>query len=351
MERDKTLLFVSRVTLPPGERGNACYSLDCVEALRRGGWDVHVLVTEGAARIPEVWDTTPTPEEAELVRRTIAALRPRALLVNYTYLAELLDLAPAGCRRGVLTHDARHLRHADFVNRGLRAETSAWTADDERRALGHAEFAVAIQPDEAAEFARLAPGLDVLTAPCSFAPRELPEPAQPDACIFVGSGADHNLHGMQWFLERVWPQVLAARPSARLRICGTIGHRLGPAGPGMEKLGRVDDLAPHYAWSAVAVAPLLAGSGLKLKLVEALGMGRPGVATPSGLAGLEGEGCVLVGEDPEGFRDALLRLFADPALAAALGRAGRDLVRRRFSREACYGPLLGYLGTPAKGGR
>lgn len=345
-----TVLFVSRVTLPPGERGNAAYSLDCVAALRQAGLDVRVLVTEGRARIPAVWDTAPTPEEQALVRAAIEETRPDVLFVNYTYLAELLPLAPAGCLRGILAHDARHLRHADFMARGLKAETSPWSEADERAALELADFVAAIQAGEAAEFARLAPRLRVVTAPCSFAPLTLPPPEAPDACLFVGSGADHNLCGLEWFLAEVWPGVLAARPSARLRICGGVGGRLKNAPfPGVEVLGRVENLTPHYAWAAVAVAPLLAGSGLKLKLVEALAMGRGCVATPTSLAGLEARDCVIEAETPEAFRDALLALFADPGRARAMGAAGRELVRSRFTRAACYGPLLELLGATLSG--
>lgn len=345
-----TVLFVSRVTLPPGERGNAAYSLDCVAALRQAGLTVRVLVTEGAARIPAAWDTAPTPEEIQYVRAAVAETRPDVLLVNYTYLSELLPLAPASCLRGILAHDARHLRHADFVARGLRAETSPWSEADERAALERADFVVAIQDAEAAEFARLVPRLRVVTAPCSFAPRELPPPHAPDACVFVGSGADHNLCGLHWFLDEVWPGVLAARPPARLRVCGGVGGRLkGAPFPGVELLGRVEDLAPHYAWAAVAIAPLLAGSGLKLKLVEALAMGRPCVATPTSLAGLDARGCVLEAETPEAFRDALLTLFADPARARAMGTAGSELVRGRFTRAACYGGLLELLNAQSIG--
>lgn len=342
-----TLLFISRVTLPPGERGNACYSLDCADALRQAGVDVRILVTEGRVPIPAVWDTTPTPEETELVRAALAEVRPDVLLVNYTYLADLLRLAPEGCRRGILAHDARHLRHADFLARGLRAETSPWTADDERRALSLADFVVAIQPEEAAEFTRLAPGLRVLTAPCSFPVREIAASPKTDECLFVGSGADHNFHGLRWFLDEVWPGVLEARPTATLSVCGSIGGRLREPRPGVRVLGRVEDLAGHYARAAVAVVPLLAGSGLKLKLVEALSMGRPCVATSSSLAGLAPDGCVLAADDPRTFREALLRLFENPGLAADMGRAGQEMVRRLFNRRACYGPLLDYLGVPA----
>jgi len=340
-----TVLFVSRVTLPPGERGNAAYSLDCVAALRQAGLDVRVLVTEGNARIPAIWDTAPTPEETDYVRAAMEEIRPDVLLVNYTYLAGLLPLAPSGCLRGILAHDARHLRHADFLARGLRAETSPWSEADEREALELADFVVAIQAEEAAEFARLVPRLRVVTAPCSFATLELPPAPAPDSCIFVGSGADHNLCGLTWFLDAVWPGVLAARPGARLRVCGGVGGRLkGAPFPGVELLGRVEDLTPHYAWAAVAIAPLLAGSGLKLKLVEALAMGRGCVATPTSLAGLDAADCVLEAETAEAFRDALLALFADPERARAMGAAGRELVRRRFTRAACYGPLLEMLG-------
>jgi glycosyltransferase involved in cell wall biosynthesis len=341
------LLFVSRVTLPPGERGNARYSLDCAGALADGGFDVRTLVTEGAVRTPDMWDMPPTPEEFELVRRAVEELRPAVLLVNYSYLAGLLDLAPAGCLRGILSHDARHRRYEDFMARGLRFESTPWTAEEERQALHRADFVVAIQAEEAAEFARLDPGVAVLTAPCSFRAAPLPEPQRPDSCVFVGSDADHNLHGMNWFLAEVWPRVLAVRPGALLRVVGSVAVRLRSSLPGVSILGRAEDLDPHYRACAVGIAPILAGSGLKLKLVECLSRGRPAVSTAAGVAGLEDPlACgVIQADGAQTFSDALLRLFADPAHAAELGRAGLALVRSRFGRGACYGPLLDHLAA------
>lgn len=334
------VLFVSRVTLPPGERGNACYSLDCVQALAHGGMAVRTLVTEGAVRTPPLWDMPPTPEEIRLASAAIEEFKPDALLVNYSYLSPLLALAPEGCQRGILAHDARHLRHADFLTQGLRFESSPWSAEEERAALAGADFVVAIQDEEAGEFQRLAPHAAVLTAPCSFPCRALPAPQKSDACLFVGSDADHNLHGLGWLLAEVWPLVLAARPTASLRVCGTIARRLDKNHPGLEILGRVEDLAPHYAHAAAGVVPIVAGSGLKLKLVECLSMGRPVVTTPRGMAGLDPFRGALVAEDAAGFAGALLTLFAAPELACELGRQAQRLARQRFSAEACYGPLI-----------
>jgi glycosyltransferase involved in cell wall biosynthesis len=97
---------------------------------------------------------------------------------------------------------------------------------------------------------------------------------------------------------------------------------------------------------------MVSGSGIKNKILEALAMGRPVVATPLGAEGVAAEpgSDLVIAEGPEAFARAVLDLLADPRRAAAMAGRGRALVERQYTWDACaerYAALYAELaGTP-----
>lgn len=163
-----------------------------------------------------------------------------------------------------------------------------------------------------------------------------------------------NIDAAVWFCREVWPNVLAARPDAHLQL---VGRDPSPevralAGRGVEVTGSVDEVRPWYARTRVAVAPLLAGGGSRLKILEALAAGRPVVATSIGAEGLEdlvGRG-VVVEDEPQRLAAAVVALLDDPEGCAELGRRGADAVAADHSWPAAVRPLLAELAA-ARGNR
>jgi polysaccharide biosynthesis protein PslH len=101
----------------------------------------------------------------------------------------------------------------------------------------------------------------------------------------------------------------------------------------------VAETQPYLAAAAVAIAPLRVGGGTRIKILEALAMGKAVVTTELGCEGLDvtsGEH-LLVADDPAEFADAVIRLLRDDARRARLGAAGRALVERQYSwaRSGC----------------
>ncbi|MDP2355946.1 MAG: glycosyltransferase family 4 protein [Beijerinckiaceae bacterium] len=123
-----------------------------------------------------------------------------------------------------------------------------------------------------------------LPPPMAAVPRRVAH--RDPVCIFVGSGALPNVDGVQWFLEAVWPGVLARVPSAQLRVYGSVCSRVETSSESVKLLGRVDDIVSCYDEAKLAVVPLRIGSGLKIKIVEAITMGMPIVTTEVGAQGL-----------------------------------------------------------------
>ena len=160
------------------------------------------------------------------------------------------------------------------------------------------------------------------------------EPAREEVIFFVGDLTwPPNAEGIRWFCSRVWPELARLRPSARVEILGR-GARASmerPAGAGIFFLGEGDDTRPHWNRAAVAVVPLLAGGGSRLKILEAAACGVPVVSTPVGAQGLDfaGGSEILLAQGAQEFAGAVAGLLADPDARRLLAAAARRRVELR----------------------
>jgi glycosyltransferase involved in cell wall biosynthesis len=155
--------------------------------------------------------------------------------------------------------------------------------------------------------------------------------------VFVGNWWHApNIDGVRWFVREVWPAVITARPDAELKLVGAnVWSEVLEldAVPGVEVIGRVQDLGPVYDAAAIAIAPLRYGAGVKGKVCEALAAGVPVVATPVALEGLvlTRGADVELADDAAGMAPAILALLADETRAEAMGRSGRATILEQCS--------------------
>jgi glycosyltransferase involved in cell wall biosynthesis len=160
-----------------------------------------------------------------------------------------------------------------------------------------------------------------------------------------------NVDGVIHFVRDIWPRIAVAHPDARCKIIGggAPSSLQVLAGPGVELTGFVPDLRPHLAAAAAVVVPLRLGGGTRLKIVEAMAMGKAIVSTTLGAEGIEAvpERDLLIEDDPASFGDAVNRLLAEPSLAARIGQSARQLALERYAwsgaaraLEAFYGQIM-----------
>ena len=145
-----------------------------------------------------------------------------------------------------------------------------------------------------------------------------------DTIVMVGNFTyEPNARGAAWFLAEVLPRITAAAPTAEVVLAGFGSERFEPFG-----VGYVPNLGDLHRSAAVAVVPLLHGSGSRIKALDAFAAGVPVVGTTAGLSGLPVAPDVhcLVADDADGFAGAVVRLLTDPARAAGLADAARALV-------------------------
>jgi glycosyltransferase involved in cell wall biosynthesis len=154
--------------------------------------------------------------------------------------------------------------------------------------------------------------------------------------VFVGLLAYRpNADAVMSLVREVLPLLEAKYPDVQVTIVGKGAPEslLRSAGPRVTFTGRVDDPLPYLADADAVVVPLRVGSGTRLKILEALALGRPVVTTSIGAEGLDlvhGQHA-LIADDPAALAAEISRVFEDSGLADALGRNGRGLVEESFS--------------------
>jgi polysaccharide biosynthesis protein PslH len=190
----------------------------------------------------------------------------------------------------------------------------------------------------------------------SVYPNALPffaPPARPERREIVFSGNLEyapNIQAVRFFHRDVWPILKTRWPSLRWKILSRNAgafEDLPASDPRIEITGFVEDAVTVIAESQVAVVPLLAGSGTRIKILEAWAAATPVVSTAIGAEGLEfrdGEQLILAGDSAH-FAEAVSRLLESPADRLRIGTAGRLLYEERYTWSAAWKVLDESLGA------
>ena len=222
-------------------------------------------------------------------------------------------------------------------------------------ACRRADRVLAVSEADAAALRTLVPGLEVTVVPNGIDTRAYtPTPAPPHIPTLIFTGTMDfrpNVDAVLWFAREVLPRVRAEVPEAHFVVAGQRPHRRleGLRGdPAVTLTGWVEDVRPHIAQAAVYVAPLRMGGGTRLKLLEAMAMGKPVVATRLGAEGYpvtDGRE-LLLADTPADFAAAVVALLRAPERRAELVRAARAFVEQRYDWrvivprvEAAYGEM------------
>jgi glycosyltransferase involved in cell wall biosynthesis len=157
--------------------------------------------------------------------------------------------------------------------------------------------------------------------------------AEEPLVIFVGSmDWEANIDGVDYFCREIWPSVKERTPEARLRIVGRNPHpRVQKlAGESIEVTGTVTSIVDHLKEAAVFVVPLRVGGGTRLKIYEAMAMGKAVVATSIGAEGLDvtdGRD-ILLADNAAKFADSVVALLKDRSLRRSIEQAAQDTAAR-----------------------
>ncbi|HXH07676.1 MAG TPA: glycosyltransferase [Vicinamibacterales bacterium] len=285
---------------------------------------------------------------ARAVAEILRVERPDVVVCDFLPPLVNLPRGPLPAPMVLFTHNVeaeiwrRHALNAAGPRRALLRGQWRRMQAFESAALARADLVLAVSDADRETFARLYPGRAprCLVVPTGVDTTYFRPPvaldADPHRLVFTGS-MDWlpNEDAMLYCCREILPVIRRREPGVSLQIVGrdpTPAVRRLAREPGVEVTGTVDDIRPYLARAGAVVVPLRIAGGTRLKIFEAMAMGRPVVATTVGAEGLpvaDGRD-ILIADDPERFAAAVVRLVRDDAERRRIGLAARRLVESRY---------------------
>lgn len=353
-------LIVSPVPTDPVNAGNRARIATMTGLFAHWGWDVHFAFVPmepadsvassarfGAGRFHRLKYAQPMPSWPVRIMRKVARLAKlnagylwaldawydeqltpqlQALhavhgfdlvCVEYVFMSKALEAFGGQVIKILDTHDCFAERHRRYLQQGQEPQWFSTSEEDETRGFLRAHAVLAIQPQEAKEFgARVTRHAAHDCAVLEFG-HILPEVeavglSNAPVGIFLGSDNPINVTALRWFIGEVMPMIKREVPGFRLKVVGSVCNAIG-ASDQVDKLGFVDDLALAFAQACVNVNPVQMGTGVNIKLLDAMMYGMPCISTEVGVRGLEQYAehgiCVVPDNDSGAFARAVVVLL------------------------------------------
>jgi glycosyltransferase involved in cell wall biosynthesis len=282
----------------------------------------------------------------KLVGKLARKYEARALIAEFVFLTPCFNALPPDTLKLVDTIDVFSQKAEQVLARGIDDPT-ACTKEEERGYLLQADAIIAIQSREAKLLRSLVPEREVILVGMDFAVtgNEPGNEGNPDSIAVIASDNQLNVHGLRRFLAECWPQIKAAQPAATLHVVGRVGDACQSDDHAIRYSRWIPTLAEVYKDARVVINPAIAGTGLKIKSVEALAHGKPLVAWTNGVEGLD-----YVGSPPyiecrswKEFADAVVRLLQSTNEAEKLSARALAYATEVFDVVAVYAPLKALL--------
>jgi glycosyltransferase involved in cell wall biosynthesis len=324
---------------------------------------VLILRASGVPYLSAKWDS---PSLRRTLLRELRSSPPDVVYMDHLGMARYLPVVRRAVPASRLVLE-QHNVESDFFKRfaerqggvkaiGARAEWRAAVRFEER-VLSTVDAVVAISAADADRFRQLT-GVRASVVPVVMSVKRRPwaHSGRPHFC-FVGSLRWHpNRAGLDWLCQSVWPRIRARVPEATMEIAGvdlptaTDGRPRVPEPwriPGVTTVGFLDDLESLYARSLAMLAPVAGGSGVRIKVLDALAAGLPVVTTAEGASGLaltDGKEA-MIASDEDGFAERAVRLVRDDGLRMSLRDCGYAYLERHHSLAIAQRMMRQALGS------
>jgi sugar transferase (PEP-CTERM/EpsH1 system associated) len=286
----------------------------------------------------------------------------------FAFSSQMAQFVPVGCRQRFIMDfvDMDSAKFAAYGGKGpmrwVHRREANKLFEHERDVAARADASLFVSPAEAALFRKssgaanvhaISNGIDLSFYNPSAAFERLP-PQYAPMLVFTGQ-MDYrpNVEAVIDFADRVLPSVLGIRPEVRLAIVGrnpTGAVRRLAERPNVIVTGAVPDIRSWLAAADIAVAPLGIARGIQNKVLEAMAMARPVVASAAAFEGIDAVPGrdLLVADRPEAQAWHILDLLAHPQAAAEIGAAARRRMETRYRWGAQLAPLAGMLGRASR---
>jgi glycosyltransferase involved in cell wall biosynthesis len=275
------------------------------------------------------------------------------VMVEYAFVSRAFEAFPQARLRLLDTHDSFVDRHLRYARKGLkRGFWFSLRAREENRGLRRAHTVLAIQEEEAQLFTQQL-GRDGVAANPDIAVvshvLDLDHPVTDYSCgnsaVFVGSNSGPNRYSLGIFLAQVLPLIVREIPDFQLLVVGRICDWL-PDTPHVARLGFVGDMKSVLNRAPLSLNPVMLGSGINIKLLEAMAAAVPTISTHTGVRGLPGSfgSGVVVVPDADHARHAaeIVRFARSASLRRETGQAAfRDAQRWNATQHEALQRVLG----------
>jgi glycosyltransferase involved in cell wall biosynthesis len=324
------------IDLPPNGRGAAA------RALRNSA--------RVARRVPPLVDRFAGFERE--VARAVEGRHYDLGLIEHSWCAAYLEQIASACKATVHDlHNIESILHARCAASEPRAAGFAHrifakaSQEFESHWLPRFSHVLVASESDAAAARAIAPAATVRIYPNAIPARTLPAETRSHAIVFSGNMEYHpNRAAVRFFHREIWPLLRDSHAHLKWRLVGKNPNAVRTLARGDERIeiaGEVEDAVAELARAEVAIVPLLAGSGTRLKILEAWCAGTPVVSTSIGAEGLsarDGEQ-LLIADGARPFQDAIGRLLACKGQAERIAASGRLLLEKEFTWEKAWGNL------------
>ncbi len=172
----------------------------------------------------------------------------------------------------------------------------------------------------------------------------------PQYILFCGSlSSVPNAEGLYWFCNKIWPMVIKEFPVLKLLV---VGSGILPEKykdvidtGSIEMLGTVPDVKPYYNKSAIAVVPLLTGSGTRLKILEAMALGVPVISTTIGAEGIEYtiDSDIIIADEEKFFAEKIIELLHHRDKRLSMANNARRLVESNYDWDLVGNKMAAFI--------
>ncbi|MDG2305935.1 MAG: glycosyltransferase [Candidatus Binatia bacterium] len=266
--------------------------------------------------------------------------------IEYTNMAHYLPPPCPGMLRVLVEHDVSFIaaERARENEGSLMRRAALWvdglrTLRHEVKSVEQADRVLTMSENDRETLARFVDPEPLSVVPNGVSCREFrfaPQEAEPATVLFVGFFRhEPNVTAVLHFAKEVLPRIRERVPNAIFRVVGAYPpasiRELADHDAGIEIAGMVPETASHYRRATVFVAPILVGSGTRLKILEAMASGCPVVSTTVGAEGLgAGEGEIQIADDPAAFASSVARLIEDRGRREALAQSARTFAEENY---------------------
>lgn len=274
-------------------------------------------------------------------------VRPTVFFVNYVFMTKIFQFIRPTTLKIVDTHDVFSTKETKVLPFGIE-DNSSLTSQQESELLNEADLIIAIHSQDKEILHQLVPKKQIVTVGIDFnITHPILEYIDPPVVLLVASDNACNVKGLNDFLRFSWPIITRAVPEAELRIVGSVGDSFLHSGdPSVIKFGKVESLSDFYSQARVVINPAVAGTGLKIKSVEALCHLRPLVTWPSGVDGMGNEIIRFchVAHNWYEFACHVIKLCRDQSHMQSL-LANSDIIHHKYSTKNNYQKLANCLSV------